>query len=369
MNILALEPYYGGSHRAFLDGWGERSGHSWRTLTLPDHHWKWRMRHSAITFAGQVREHGSFGADVVFASDMLDVAAFRSLAPGSIGRLPFVLYFHENQLTYPDERRSEADFHFAFTNLTSALAADEVWFNSNYHRRQFLDGMREFLARMPDYVPVDAVDAVEAKSCVHSQGVAVFSARGERRPGPLRVLWSARWEADKNPETFFEALNELHQRGVAFELSVVGGGCGPTTPAVFAAAQEKLVSHITQWGYVEDRSAYERVLLDADVVVSTAIHEFFGIAIAEAAAGGAFPIVPDRLAYPELLRDAGAAGRERFFYDGSVAELVARLAAAADRVEQGLLWNGMPELGVKAVSRYGWDRTAAKLDEAIGCVG
>lgn len=365
MNVLALEPYYGGSHKAFLDGWIERSCHTWRKLTLPDHHWKWRMRHAAITFSRQLGKQNVSDVDVVFTSDMLDVAAFRSLAPEPIGRLPVVLYFHENQLTYPDERRRDADYHFVFTNLTSALAADSVWFNSDYHRRQFLDGMREFLVRMPDYAPTEAVDQIEAKSSVHSPGVDTFPARAERRSGPLRILWSARWEADKNPQTFFDALRELHERDIAFELSVVGGAIVAGTPAVFTGAKHELASHIKQWGYVTDRAAYENVLRDADVVVSTADHEFFGIAIAEAAAAGALPIVPDRLAYPELLRDAGEEGRRRFFYDGSAAQLVERLTVAAKRVEQGDLWEGMPDFGAHAVQRFAWDQTASILDEAI----
>lgn len=51
MRVLALEPYYGGSHRAFVDGWASRSRHDWTVLTLPAHHWKWRMRGAAVTMA------------------------------------------------------------------------------------------------------------------------------------------------------------------------------------------------------------------------------------------------------------------------------------------------------------------------------
>ena len=37
MNVLALEPYYGGSHKAFLNQWRARRRHSWTALTLPAH--------------------------------------------------------------------------------------------------------------------------------------------------------------------------------------------------------------------------------------------------------------------------------------------------------------------------------------------
>jgi hypothetical protein len=44
-----------------------------------------------------------------------------------------------------------------------------------------------------------------------------------------------------------------------------------------------------------------RLLWEVDVVVSTALHEFFGIAVVEAIYCETFPILPRRLAYPELL--------------------------------------------------------------------
>ena len=132
MNILALESYYGGSHKAVLDGLSQMSSHTWTVLTLPAHTWKWRMRHSAITFAGEVRELVGKGEswNLVFCSDMLNLAEFIALAPGQVARLPKVIYFHENQLTYPVRFPSERDYNYVMTNLTSALSAEAVWFNS-----------------------------------------------------------------------------------------------------------------------------------------------------------------------------------------------------------------------------------------------
>ncbi|MCA9268591.1 MAG: DUF3524 domain-containing protein, partial [Planctomycetales bacterium] len=151
MRILALEPFYDGSHRAFLDGWIRHSRHQWTVAGLPGHSWKWRMRHSAATFARQLASSPPEGAafDATFASDMLNLAEFRGLAPREISRLPAVVYFHENQLTYPVRVERERDFHFAYTNFTSCLAADEVWFNSQFHLTDFTAALRDLLRRMP----------------------------------------------------------------------------------------------------------------------------------------------------------------------------------------------------------------------------
>ena len=51
MRVLFLDPYHGGSHRAFSAGWRDHSAHTLEILDLPAHHWKWRMRHAAWTLA------------------------------------------------------------------------------------------------------------------------------------------------------------------------------------------------------------------------------------------------------------------------------------------------------------------------------
>lgn len=366
MKLLALEPYFGGSHKAFLDGWRAHSRHDWTVLDLPPFKWKWRMRHAALTFADQVRERVAAGErwDALFCSDMLDLAAFLGLTPEIMRGMPSIAYFHENQLTYPVRHESERDYHFGYTNMTTALAATRVWFNSAFNHDSLLGALPGFLKRMPDHQPLDAIERIREKSAIHPPGIGGFPPRGERRSGPLRILWAARWEHDKNPELFFEAMERLKKYGVDFRISVIGEQFRDS-PEVFAKARGQFRDHIDRWGYQESRAEYEAALLDADVTVSTADHEFFGISIIEAIAAGALPVLPRRLAYPEILAGVGAEDKKLFFYDGSARELADRLGALAKRVAEGALWRGDPRRTARIVERYTWPKLAPRLDAAI----
>ncbi len=366
MKILALEPYYGGSHRAFLDGWSARSRHSWTVLHLPAYKWKWRMRHAAVTMADAVAQRTADGQrwDLLFASDMLNLAEFVGLAPPAVQRLPSVAYFHENQLTYPVSHESERDYHFALTNMTTALAADGVWFNSAFHRDSFLQALPVLLRKMPDHQPFDAVQRIAAKSCVRPPGIEDFPPRGQRNPGPIRILWAARWEHDKNPETFFEALKIIQAQGIDFRVSAIGQRFRQVPP-IFARAQDHFAAHIDRWGYQDTRAEYRAALCEADVMVSTAQHEFFGISVVEAVAAGAYPLLPTRLAYPEILGLEQTPSADSFFFDGTAGQLADRLAALARRLRDGDLWQGDPDRGVRSVARFAWSDLCPLFDDAL----
>lgn len=366
MQILALEPYDGGSHRSFLDGWIAASRHQWTRVGLPAHHWKWRMRHAALTLADVVRRQVEQGAhwDVVVASDMLDLAEFAGLVGPAVHGLPRVVYFHENQLTYPVRHTDPRDLHFAFTNLASALAADAVWFNSAYHRQRFLTALDELLRRMPDDSLADAVMRIAPKASVEPPGIESFPSRGPRPPGPLRVLWAARWEHDKNPDDLFRAVEILTRRQVSFRLSVIGEQFR-RVPTVFPWAQERFASLIDRWGFQATREEYRAALAEADVIVSTAEHEFFGISVVEALAAGCRPVLPRRLAYPEILAPLGPAA-EAYFYDGSPEALAEHLAPLAEN--PAALAADRPAL-LAAVARYAWPERAAAMDGELRRLG
>jgi len=52
--------------------------------------------------------------------------------------------------------------------------------------------------------------------------------------------------------------------------------------------------------YLSLYNAANAYIKSADVAVSTARHEFYGLSMLEASTCGAFPITPKRLSYPEL---------------------------------------------------------------------
>ena len=366
IRVLALEPYYGGSHQAFLDNWQRGSRHDWTILTLPARKWKWRMRHAAVTFAEQLSNQSSRrNWDVLLCSDMLNLAEFRGLAPSSVLDMPAVAYFHENQLTYPVRYEDKRDFQFAITNMTTALAANEVWFNSAFHRDSFLGALEDMLAKMPDHRPSAAVARIREKSSIWPQGIDEFPPRGERRQGPLRILWAARWEHDKAPEDFFEAVANLADRGLDFRLSVIGQQFREM-PSVFKEAKEHFADRIDHWGYLPSRNDYMSVLSDADVIVSTARHEFFGVGVAEAIAAGALPLLPTRLAYPELLQLSACPQARTFFYESPSENLADRLSSLAELADRNTsIWPCNPNLARQIVSRFAWPTLTDQLDDAL----
>ena len=96
-----------------------------------------------------------------------------------------------------------------------------------------------------------------------------------------------------------------NEAGVLLHISVVGESFGEI-PAIFEEYKrtfeleysERL--RIENWGYVESKDSYFHILRDADIVVSTSHHEFFGVSVLEAVLYNCFPLVPNRLVYPEI---------------------------------------------------------------------
>lgn len=366
MRVLALEPFYGGSHRAFIDGWIANSRHDWTLLSSSPHHWKWRMRHSALTFAEEVRRLAESGKawDIIFCTDMLNVAELRGFLPDSVAHLPIVCYYHENQLTYPNQTERERDLHFGLTNIISAIAADAIWFNTDFHRRDFFQAVESLLTRMPDYRSLDKLAEARAKARTAYPGVNHTERMPRERNRPCRLLWAARWEHDKNPEAFFEVLETLISEDLEFEVSVIGEQFSDI-PDVFHTTRAMLGKRVVHWGYQKSREQYEQVLGQTNFVVSTANHEFFGISTVEAILAGAWPVLPNRLAYPELVGMGDNAQSDLFLYDGSVEGLTERLRQLVRQHQSGSLpYQPLSQLR-EGLASLTWPIHAPRLDKML----
>lgn len=316
--LVLLNPYSTGSHALWEEGMrvhlpqaAEADGEALEVYvwSLPGRHWKWRMHASGLTLADRMMSDwdGDWVPDGFLVTDMMDVGQFRAALPPRMRQVPIVLYFHENQLTFPNHGEREAkswDRHYAFLNLTSALLADAVWFNSEYHRMAFLGAIPDFLKCLPAPRPVDAAERIGACSEVVPIGIRedVFAAGADRATvygeGAPVVVWNHRWEYDKGPDVFLEVLEEARRRGARFRIAVMGESF-EAVPDSFQRMKAAFLDDVVHWGMVETRSEYVERLRAADVALVTARHDFFGISVIESAAAGLEIVAPNALVYPE----------------------------------------------------------------------
>jgi len=305
LNILLLEPFHAGSHKAWAEGFAANSRHNVELLTLKGRHWKWRMHGGAVTLAEKFME-SELAPDLILATSMLDLTTFLALTRERTAHIPVALYFHENQLTYPwsprdADVRLRQDRHYGFINYTSALSADLVLFNSAYHKASFLEALQGFLKVYPDHRGLQNVDNIRAKSEVLHLGMDLSKFdefRVTKNKYVPTILWNHRWEYDKNPNEFFEMLYELSDLNFEFEIIILGENY-TESPPIFAEAKEKLAKHIVHFDYAPDFETYARLLWQADILPVTSQQDFFGGSIVEAIYCGAYPLLPKRLAYPE----------------------------------------------------------------------
>ncbi len=357
MRISLIEPYHGGSHKAWADGYAASSTHDVTLITHPARFWKWRMHGAFLTLADQLADDITVNGvpDVILASSMMNVAAFagaiRRVAPG----VPIAVYFHESQFTYPLSPADRPDATYQMKNWASAAVADLVIFNSEYHRSVFRREARRFLNVFPEYKHVEKVDEVIDASIVLPVGM---DARGldsapVKPSDPPLIVWNQRWEHDKGPEELKTIVTGLIEAGVDFNMAM----CGEvfvSVPPTFEDITDLLGGRLVQAGWAE-RDLYVELLNQASVVLSTAHQEFFGIAITEAVAAGAHPVFPDRVVYPERIADFGVDPADSLYE--SPEHAVSLIAKALTQPPDPAAAN--------AARKFSWEHVAPRYDEAM----
>lgn len=360
LKFLFLEPFYGGSHRDFADGLVAHSKHQIDLLTLPDRFWKWRMRGAALYFFQKTFPLTDY--DGLIVTDLMSLSDFKALCGSACP--PALVYFHENQLTYPLAPGEERDLQFGFTDMTTALAAQRILFNSQTHLGVFLSAIPDFLKMMPDYRPQWILDTIRAKTGVLYPGChfpAKISASADADDGPPLIIWNHRWEFDKNPDDFFDALDAMQGRGLDFRLALLGENC-QKVPESFKIARRRFQDRIARYGYVESRKEYQEWLKRGAIVISTAEQENFGISVIEAMRFGCLPLLPRRLSYPEILP---AAFHSDFLYQ-TQEELLDKLAFLLSNYSQ---FSDKRTALSESATRFAWENMIQYYDEELEKLG
>ena len=313
--MLALESFDAGSHRQTRVAIENHCQLDWKWITLPGRGWKWRMRTGAAELAGRVRSQvdegkwGDWSPDVIFATSLVSLGDVVAQLPRSWRSAVTVLYMHENQLVYPVQgvgAPADRDLQYPVTNLMSMLAADVVMFNSRWNRDSFLDGIGQVAGRSPESALKHVGRDLRERCTVIWPPVELPGATDVPTPGRTRVLhnapvvvWPHRWEHDKGPGELLRVARDARDRSPL--KWVLLGEQFREVPEPLRIFMKEFEDDILHCGRIRDRDGYLEMLASCDWVLSTAAHEFFGMAVVEAMWMGCLPWLPDRLSYPELV--------------------------------------------------------------------
>jgi glycosyltransferase involved in cell wall biosynthesis len=169
------------------------------------------------------------------------------------------------------------------------------------------------------------------------------------------ILWNHRWEHDKSPEVFFNALEFLSKKGIEFQLAVLGEEFNKELPC-FSRARRQLKKHIIQFGYAKSIEKYIKWLWKADILPVTSNQDFFGGSIMEAVYCKTIPLLPRRLTYPELFQ---VDDNPQLFYEDA-SDFLEKLITAVQNVSE-LRKNHYQKIAEK----YDWSNMAKVYDREL----
>ncbi len=178
--------------------------------------------------------------------------------------------------------------------------------------------------------------------------LATFQPAAERsEPGTvIRLIHAGRMSREKFPQLAIATAAELHRRGAQVELTVAG--TGPHLAWLREQAGEAPVRFL---GYVDGRDELARLYGAADISLSVAPTETFGLAVLEALACGTPVVTADRGGARELVDESCA---------GWGAARVPELADAVERLHTRLVADpyGLRQAARRRAELYSWDTSA-----------
>ncbi len=290
--IWLLSAYRADSHAAWADWLSTYfSQFHWHKIELSGRHFRWRIRGNPLSWLHSLP---TTTPDLILATSMVDLATLKGLHP-RLAWVPSLYYFHENQFAYPMSKHQLESIEPKMVQLYGALAANQCLFNSQFNLDSFLAGVGALLKKLPDEVPPQIEAQIKEKSRVLP--IVIHPIQGEVHKNKQWTVWNHRWEYDKAPDVFYQALCQLKQRNIDFKLVLLGARHQQKN-SILKQIEITFSEYIICNAKVS-KTEYQRLLSQAGLVVSSAIHEFQGLSVLEAVSAGAVPVVPDALCYQE----------------------------------------------------------------------
>lgn len=308
LDILALEPFYGGIRKMMLETLIRHSRHRWTVLKLPPRRIERRLTAAATWFAEQLTRHWVGSVDLLFTSEALNLANFHRLMP-NLARKPSVVYFHANQLPPADSTNDDA---LHLVNLNTAKAATEVWFNSLFHLRDFLHRASAMVARHPELSSRNPMPEITAKAQLVpppiDTGLPADHAKLSQIRRVKRLVFVDTRDADVR--LINAAFNILTRRAEKWQFVTVG-----PVEELSADLPRRTISE-------RDEAAQVEAMYECSVMISTKIgapcdhYAIWGLA------AGCTPVWPHTGVYPELLPEVL---HPHCLYDGTAIKLASQM--------------------------------------------
>lgn len=308
LDILALEPFYGGIRRMMLESLIRCSRHRWTLLKLPPRRIERRLSAAAQWFAEQLTRHWVGSVDLLFTSEALNLADLYRLMPELIKK-PSVVYFHSNQLPGAHDPPGAP---FELVNLNTAAAATEIWFNSIYHLQSFLSRATALVRRHPELMARSPMPELTAKAQLMHPPVDLEAlheiAATEQIQRDKRIVFVETRDADLRIVN--SAFGLVYRRGEKFTLVTVGpvDGLNEDLPRMTLAES--------------DDRAQIRAMLQAGIFFSAKPGAPCDHHAVRALAAGCWPLCPQFGVYKELLPDVL---HSSCLYDGTSDTLAGRM--------------------------------------------
>jgi hypothetical protein len=287
LDILALEPFYGGPRRQMLETLVRCSRHRWTVQKLPARRMERRLAGASQWFAESLSRHPVGRTDVLFVSEAMNLAELFRLVP-ALARKPAVVYFHSNQLP---EIGVKTEGPHDLVNLNTAAAASEIWFNSIYHLKRFVGKAGSLVERHAELRQRSPIPDILAKSRVMHPPLDVAkmheAMEGYQIARRRRTIFLDTCEA--HSALVNTAFRSLDRRGEPYSLTVTG-------------PDEELAPELPRRVIGErDEPAQVRAVYEAGVYLSARFDAMDDLHVIRAMAAGCWPIVPASGVYMEMI--------------------------------------------------------------------